>query len=806
MWLSARTRVVRTLVACALVCATAFASGADGASSSVVVTADVPSASTLINGCTSAAATQFGAVLPDAGSRTATGVGSVCRLTFGSSNNTSQLRISQSDGTGAAMALGMTPPTLLGSTVFPGRTVGAFGYDANYGWLSGRSSTMYRTLNGGGTWGFPTGTTGNSLDVEVVPGSPEIVFSVGESKLMQRSANGFTGSPATFTNFTAPGWPAGTDINELSIPDNDTMVVVGSDRWIAVYDFSSTAWITSFQHSNASIGNLVAVDAFDANTFIAIDDRGAVLTTTTRGANSAAWTVTALPGSPTTTDIAFGAGVANRAYAIGLDGYVASLSGGAWTDRTAAAGIGFDAMGVDSLPGSPDSMVISDERGGIHRSTDQGATWVHRSTGSSSRTGDISAATATRLYVPAAERTFMSSGDAGNTWNIVGPTSAEHLAGIATSPTNGQRVLAVGGAATWTSTNGGTAWTSTAIAAPGLDGVTLVDDNVGWAVGHGGRILQTTDLGATWAPQTPPAGITERLNDVVGEDRYRATAVGDDGRIIATVNGGSTWVTRTSGTARALTGVDQEGAVLLAVGVRGTILRSSDSGVTWAAVGVVPDATAALVDVAFATATTAYAATTAGAVWRSLDAGVSWSFVGTSGTRARGLAAWGRTVVVTGLADITARSTDGGVTFSPATGSRAMHMDAVAMSDPHTAIIVGADTTRYRAVADATASALVSDWGAPADDWDSGGFFGVCLQAVGGGALADWTADATGVIGECETNGVDPWRALPATGSLAAHTNAAGLGTVDLVWGFRPKTNQAPGTYEAGIAFEAISP
>lgn len=48
--------------------------------------------------------------------------------------------------------------------------------------------------------------------------------------------------------------------------------------------------------------------------------------------------------------------------------------------------------------------------------------------------------------------------------------------------------------------------------------------------------------------------------------------------------------------------------------------------------------------------------------------------------------------------------------------------------------------------------------------------------------------------------------AAPATGSLAAHTNAAGMGSVDLVWGFRAKTNQAPGVYEAGVVFEAISP
>ena len=72
---------------------------------------------------------------------TDTGAG-VCRLTFGSSNATSQLRISQADGAGTAMALGMQAPTQLATDSLPGRTLGVFGAsDGLYAWMAGRSST-----------------------------------------------------------------------------------------------------------------------------------------------------------------------------------------------------------------------------------------------------------------------------------------------------------------------------------------------------------------------------------------------------------------------------------------------------------------------------------------------------------------------------------------------------------------------------------------------------------------------------------------------------------------------------------------
>lgn len=811
------TRFARASFALALACATALASSATGASSNIVVSADVPSASTMVTtGCTSAAATQFGSMAPGTARRTAID-GSVCRLTFGSSNDTAQLRISQKDGTGTAMAFGMQAPTELAARGAPGRTTGVFGSsDGLYAWFVGRSSTSYRTSDGGAGWNI--GTTINGLstghtDVEFVPGSPATVWVTGDAATLRRATDG-QDPIVDFTNqngaLIAAGWPGTTTINELSIPDNDTIYIVGDGRRIGVYDISANTWQT-FAHLDATVGNVVAVDALDASIAMAVADgpnRRALLTTN-KGTTSANWAVSIVAGSPgqELRDVAWGG--TNRAYAVGTNGLVSVWDGASWTNRSMDLGISYDAVGVDSVPGSPDSVLVVDERGAVYRSDDAGDTWSVSATGADSRAGDIHAASATKVYVPASERTFANSTDGGDTWTVVGPSSSEILSAVAVSPTNGQRILAVGTQSQY-SINGGSGWTSAATPGGPLLAVSLVSDMTGWGVSYAARIRHTTTLGASWTTQSPPSGVTERLLGVEGLDRYSAIAVGDEGRIIATTDGGATWVIRASGTTNQLTGVDSHGSTILAVGARGTVVRSTNAGETWSVVpgGSVPDTTMGLVGVSMASATVAYAATVNNDVWKSTDAGATWSIASTdTGTpRQRSIAAAGSTIFVVGSDYSTSRSFDGGVTWSQATGPTTMILYSTAAVDSHTAMIVGADGTRAKSIADAGVNTQVSDWGAPANDWDSGGFFGVCLQAYGGAAQPDWLYDTTGIVPECEMNGTDPWRVVPALASLAAHTNGAGLGTVDLVWGFRAASTQDPGVYEAGIAFETVVP
>lgn len=108
-------RALVALVAAAFLVTALVAPPSNGASSSTVVTATVPSATNLsIAGCSApGAATDLGTVLPGS-SMIAAGD---CRVTFGSSNDTARLRLWQRDGAGSAM---YRPPTGPLDTSFDG--------------------------------------------------------------------------------------------------------------------------------------------------------------------------------------------------------------------------------------------------------------------------------------------------------------------------------------------------------------------------------------------------------------------------------------------------------------------------------------------------------------------------------------------------------------------------------------------------------------------------------------------------------------------------------------------------------------
>lgn len=96
---SFRTAAGATALAVALACG-GMATLASGASSTTTVSATVPSATSLsTGGCPTGSATQLGIVLP--GSSTVTSAD--CSVTFGSSNDSSMLRIHQADREGFAM-------------------------------------------------------------------------------------------------------------------------------------------------------------------------------------------------------------------------------------------------------------------------------------------------------------------------------------------------------------------------------------------------------------------------------------------------------------------------------------------------------------------------------------------------------------------------------------------------------------------------------------------------------------------------------------------------------------------------------
>ncbi len=128
-------------------------------------------------------------------------------------------------------------------------------------------------------------------------------------------------------------------------------------------------------------------------------------------------------------------------------------------------------------------------------------------------------------------------------------------------------------------TNGGADWTLLGVG-PAFFAVDVIDADHRCFVGDNGSIA-TIDFGVY---STRSSGTTSNLWDVKFNSTSVGIAVGANGTILKTTDGGVTWARKNSGSPRALFGVDYSrnfSSQWIAVGEGGTILSSTDEGETW---------------------------------------------------------------------------------------------------------------------------------------------------------------------------------------------------------------------------------
>jgi photosystem II stability/assembly factor-like uncharacterized protein len=259
-------------------------------------------------------------------------------------------------------------------------------------------------------------------------------------------------------------------------------------------------------------------------------------------------------------------------------------------------------------------------------------------------------------------------------------------------------------------TDGGASWTEVHTAAA-VRSVHFVSPTVGYAVGQN-TILKTENGGAIWVPQGSPSSLNLRSVRCGDEQHCVVVAVGgalfytEDGfetqpkaaglepacegcaviqiavgataasfaspTRVATV--GNTAFSNNAGKTYTYTNVNLPGAysrlrltspsTVFAPGSSGSVARTTDSGATWARVGV--PTTADITDVAFPTADLGYAVDADGAVFRTDNGGGSWAILGESGVRPRALTASadGEVVLLIGPRGLR-RSANSGANFDP---------------------------------------------------------------------------------------------------------------------------------------------
>ncbi|NBA98148.1 YCF48-related protein [Pseudomonas sp. R5(2019)] len=166
-----------------------------------------------------------------------------------------------------------------------------------------------------------------------------------------------------------------------------------------------------------------------------------------------------------------------------------------------------------------------------------------------------------------------------------------------------------------------------------LNGLQFIDEQTGWAVGHGGVVLRTDDGGEHWALQRSDFDVDRPLFSVYFRDRNEGWAVGLWSLMLHTTDGGKRWVSvslpplpdgrRPDLNLFSLFG-DHSGNLFVA-GERGMVLRSTDGGNAWSYVAT--GYQGSLWAGAAADDGTLLVGGLRGALFRSTDAGGHWTAV-----------------------------------------------------------------------------------------------------------------------------------------------------------------------------------
>lgn len=123
-----------------------------------------------------------------------------------------------------------------------------------------------------------------------------------------------------------------------------------------------------------------------------------------------------------------------------------------------------------------------------------------------------------------------------------------------------------------------------------LTSVCFIDAQHGWAAGHDGTVLATSDGGETWAVLREEPGKERALMSVWFENAQHGLAVGQFGLALETDDGGKTWKerqlvdNRDDGERHLMALFAGPQGMLFAAAESGGVFRSTDSGRSWALV------------------------------------------------------------------------------------------------------------------------------------------------------------------------------------------------------------------------------
>lgn len=229
----------------------------------------------------------------------------------------------------------------------------------------------------------------------------------------------------------------------------------------------------------------------------------------------------------------------------------------------------------------------------LMKTTNGGQSWFAQNSNTSVTLWDVDFINADTGFVVGASGTILYTTNGGNTWTLsnYGTTTLykvhfvnDTVGYIGTASSTTGRLLKT--------TDGGASWQNITANITGLDGtvrgIHFIDLNTGWISNSTGKIYKTTDGGATGNIVYNIGSTTTTIYEVKFVDANNGFAITTNGRVLTTTDGGNNWNLIQTAASRNLYGLGILGVQsyylttpVLVGGDAGTILISQDNGLTW---------------------------------------------------------------------------------------------------------------------------------------------------------------------------------------------------------------------------------
>ncbi len=324
-----------------------------------------------------------------------------------------------------------------------------------------------------------------------------------------------------------------------------------------VLNTANAQWIRQNSGTKSSLNSVYFTGSL---TGYAAGDEGTILNTVNGGKN---WTTQTSGISKRLTSLCFTDSLTG--YAVGDSGTILkTMNGGnTWIQLPGGTNVNLKSVSFyDSMNG-----LIVGEEGTILKTVDGGNTWIQQTSGVTIPLSSVCFADTLTAYIITdsdyaweGEGTVLKTVNGGANWDILASgrnwipnapggfyllltsvyfTDAVNgcIVGYGLAPSvHGSSYSEVTDSFILNTTDGGITWTETEGYGRALLSVHSPDLNTGYVVGEKGKILRTTDRGATWSSQI--SGIGETLRSVYFADSLTGYAAGDHGIILKTTNGG----------------------------------------------------------------------------------------------------------------------------------------------------------------------------------------------------------------------------------------------------------------------------